>query len=96
MSDQHIVYAVLDTVGNPRIPVSVPQAWGAAIDRWAALDNERVAGNAPTVGLPRDRYPDAPVRFFAVRSTDDPGWPASDASYPRTRGLTRAALGRFV
>lgn len=101
MSDQHVVFAVLDTVGMPRVPVSRPMSWNEATDRWYALDNRRTGlQDTPqeviTVGLPRDRYPDVPVRFLAVRGVDDPAWPAQDASYPRLRGLTRGAGGRFV
>jgi hypothetical protein len=101
MSDRHVVFAVLDTVGMPKVAVSRPLDWNAAQNRWNALDGARrdaVRGLAsyPTAGQPCDHYPDVPVRYFAVRSAHDPNWPAGDADHRRMRALVRGALGRWV
>ena len=68
---QHIVYAVCETpLGPHKVPVSGAKAWHAAIARWYALDDRRTIDRAPL------NVRGCAVRYFAVRSADDPGWPA--------------------
>lgn len=66
MPDLHLVYAVTDDLARHR--VSGPLDWDTAQRRWRKLDDQRRAQRRQTIGGER-------VRYFAVRSADDPEWP---------------------
>lgn len=68
MTDQHIVFAVLQN--NDRVRVSMPTSYDSALDKWNVLDDAVTEGKKPSVQ-------GEPVSYFVVRSADDPAWPAS-------------------
>jgi hypothetical protein len=84
MAEQHIVYAVVDRgPASPiKVRVSEPTGWGEAIDTWEHHDNARFFCADHGITLTAASMP---IRFFAVRSANDPGWPA-DAQLVRVRG----------
>jgi hypothetical protein len=63
MIDLHIVYAVTSS-DRTKVRVSEPLPWTEAVDEFTRLDDLRRAGKLPQTA------------FFAVRSADDPEWPA--------------------
>lgn len=76
MTEQHVVYAVAG-LRKRKVRVSGPMAWDAAIDRWYQLDDARphlvgAVADTPRVSIPKFGR----VHYFAVRSADDPQWPA--------------------
>lgn len=73
---KHAVFAT-DHDGN-RHRVSAWLSWGAAQDEWTRLDDLRRAGELQD------------VRFFGVRSSDDPGYNRA----PRSPWLTQTAAQR--
>lgn len=75
-SHDHAVYAVLDTIHGPhRVRVSAPLTWNAAQDSHLALHQTDGTYDRPVV-FPGYEVYGRPVKFFAVRATNDPQWPA--------------------
>lgn len=74
MPDLHVVYAVDENLTKYRI--SEPMPWGAATQRWTNQDKRVRAKHKLRVTLPDTEGASAAVRYLAVRSADDPGWPA--------------------
>jgi hypothetical protein len=77
---QHIVYAAVDRCKPGDIPVppvkvrlSEPMDWDLAQAHWNDLDSTRRVLRRVPARLTAARMP---VRFFCVRSEDDPDWPA--------------------
>ena len=94
MSDLHVVYAVTasEETAHTRIRVSAPKGWQAAIHRWYALDNARLGMYSPAVQERSGAIRRDPIRFYAVRSADDPDWP-QNARYAPPRDQR---TGRFI
>jgi hypothetical protein len=74
---RHCVYAVLD--GGFKFRVSPPMTWDHAIDLHEAMHGRSPVGPAtrytrPVVN-PGYTVHGTPVRYFAVRSVNDPNWP---------------------
>lgn len=65
MTDRHAVFAVTETLRKVRI--TEPDAWGRTIDTWTLCDDARRDGDIRYVGS-------EPIRYYAVRSMDDPEW----------------------
>lgn len=82
--NDHRIVAVMQ---NGQKIAGPAQTWNEAQARWLELDDARRAGRAPH------------VRYFAVRSTDDPQWSGIDVLYKpgyfnpveSTRGFSSAS-----
>lgn len=73
--EKHIVYAVDEAGIKHR--VSHPLTWNRAIARWDVLDRRKRQLHKLYASYP-DRSYSSSVRYFAVRSADDPQWPADE------------------
>lgn len=94
--EHHIIYAVTDDLARHRL--SDPLDWNTAQRRWDRLDRARLRGRRQTID-------GVPVRYFAVRSADDPEWPSVLATRrcvetapdrPYTAGLRKLTDGGYV
>ncbi len=75
--EQHAVFATTHSLR--RVRVEAPASWGTAQDQWLKLDDARREGYFPH------------VKFFEVRSMDDPGYKDAPVSFAHGR---RAVSGR--
>lgn len=89
MSDTHAVYAVLDTIHGPhKVRVSDHLTGQTPWDVFYMLEEDpretqlrrdrcgRYVKRRRNLVYPGYECYGRPVRFFAVRATDDPNWPA--------------------
>lgn len=76
-SELHNVYAVTEALTKVRITGDL--SWDGAQDRWNILDDLRREAAAEDTYLVAEGF--GAIRYFAVRSADDPNWPADQDNH---------------